>query len=66
MFQVQYSTVLWSQWNLRHIDYDGDEDDDNDNEDNIVKASPVDDSDVIGVDCIMYGMLIPLLIVVQF
>jgi hypothetical protein len=30
---------------------EGDEDDDNDNEDDIVKASPVDVSDVIGVDC---------------
>ena len=29
----------------------GNEDDDNDNEDDIVKASPVDVSDVIGVDC---------------
>ena len=37
----------------RYIDYDGDEDDDNDNEDedDIVKASPVDDNDVIDVDC---------------
>ena len=35
----------------RFIDYDGDEDDDNDNEDDFFKASPVDYSDVFGVDC---------------